>query len=53
MYSLNCEWYPCKFSTLEELLYNIIDNGMDPNYEITIDGIGTGETAWDHIGPMV
>ena len=49
MYSLNCEWYPYAFSTISELIYNIMDNGMDPNYEITRDGVGIGEMAIDHI----
>jgi hypothetical protein len=51
MYSLNVTWYPNQFSTIDQLLYSIIDSGMDPNYEITKDGVPTGETAWDLIGP--
>jgi hypothetical protein len=51
MYSLKCEWYPYSFKTLGALLDNILENGMDPNYEITLNGVGTGETAWDILGP--
>ena len=49
MYSLDCEWYPYTFSTISELIYNIMDNGMDPNYEITRDGVGIGEEAIDFL----
>ena len=49
MYSLNVEWYPYTFDTISELIYNIMDSGMDPNYEVTRDGKGIGETAWDFI----
>ena len=51
MYSLNCDYYNREFSTLNELLNDIMESGMDPNYEVTRDGVGVGETAWDYIGP--
>ena len=50
MYSLDCSYYEKKFNTLTELLEDIQQSGMDPNYEITRNGAGTGETAWDLIG---
>lgn len=49
MWSLNCDYYTKEFSTLSELLEDILSSGMDPNYEITKDGKGTGEDAWSHL----
>ena len=49
MYSLNCKYYEKKFNTIDELLDDITINGMDPNYEITKNGIVTGEKASDLI----
>jgi len=43
MYSLNCEYYTREFNTLNELLDDVVFSGMDPNYEITKNGVGTGE----------
>lgn len=45
MYSLDCKYYTKKFNTISELLEDIIQSGMDPNYEITRNGKGTGENA--------
>ena len=47
MYSLKCDYYEKNFEYIGELLNNIVESGMDPNYEITKDGKGTGETAWE------
>ena len=44
-YSLDCSYYDKKFITLDELLDDIASSGMDPNYEITCNGINTGELA--------
>ena len=44
-YSLDCSYYNKKFITLDELLDDIASSGMDPNYEITCNGINTGELA--------
>ena len=49
MYSLKCSYYTSKFSTINELIADIIESGMDPNYEITKDGIGMGEEAINYI----
>lgn len=49
MYGLDCSYYTKTFSTIDELLTDIILSGMDPNYEITKNGIGTGEEAWSLI----
>ena len=50
MFSLKCNYYTKEFNTISELLDDVLSSGMDPSYEITCDGQGTGETAWDLIG---
>ena len=50
MYSLNCNYYTAEFKTRTELISHIMLSGMDPNYEITYNGKGTGEMAIDLIG---
>lgn len=47
MYSLDCNYYPREFSTIDELISDIMTSGMDPNYEITFNGVSTGELAAD------
>ena len=47
MYSLDCAYYTREFSTIDELLGDIVLSGQDPNYEITVDGNPTGEMAID------
>ena len=49
MYSLNCDYYTKEFPTIDELIDDVISSGMDPNYEITHDGVSTGELAIDLI----
>ena len=49
MYSLNCSYYTREFSTLNELIDDVVFSGMDPNYEITKNGVGTGEMVSDII----
>ena len=51
MYSLDCEYYDKEFETLDELLQDILDSGMDGSYEVTKDGKSIGETAFDFIVP--
>jgi len=51
MYSLKCSYYEKSFETMQELLDDVMSSGMDPNYEITLNGVGTSETAWDILGP--
>jgi len=51
MWSINCSYYQKSFRTVQELLDNILESGMDPNYEILFNGKSTGESAWDLIGP--
>jgi len=43
MYSLNCTYYNKEFKSINELIDDVIINGMDPNYEITFNNIETGE----------
>jgi hypothetical protein len=49
MYSLDCNYYQAEFPTIGDLIAHIMISGMDPNYEITRDGKGTGEMAADLI----
>jgi hypothetical protein len=51
MYTLDCSYYTKSFSTLNELLDDILNSGMDPNYDILFNNKSTGETSWDLIGP--
>ena len=53
MYSLNCNYYDKKFISIEELIQDIMDSGMDPNYEITFNGKKTGMIAFDLIEPQL
>jgi hypothetical protein len=49
MYSLDCSYFEKEFDSINELLEYVMDNGMDPNYEITFKGEPTGERAIDFI----
>jgi hypothetical protein len=49
MYSLDCSYYTAEFETLDELIEEVMINGMDPNYEITRNGKPTGEMVIDLI----
>lgn len=49
MYSLKCNYYAKQFHSVDELVDDVIASGMDPNYEITYKGEGTGEKAIDLI----
>tara|TARA_R110000868_G_scaffold362688_2_gene624936 strand:- start:733 stop:888 length:156 start_codon:yes stop_codon:yes gene_type:complete len=46
MYSLDCSYFEKEFKSIDDLLENILTSGMDPNYEITFNGKGTGEIAF-------
>ena len=43
MYSLDCSYFVEEFATLQDLINYVVERGMDPNYEITRNGKGTGE----------
>jgi len=47
MYSLDCNYYKKSFSTLQELIDDVQNSGMDPNYEVTRDAKCIGERAID------
>ena len=49
MYTLDCIYYTREFSTVDELIQDIISSGMDPNYGILFNGTPTGESAIDLI----
>ena len=49
MYSLDCNYYQKEFSTLDELITDVMTSRMDPNYEITRNGKRTGEMLSDLI----
>lgn len=49
MYSLDCQYYIKVFKTIDELIFDVTQSGMDPNYEITRNGKGTGEMLIDLI----
>ena len=46
MYSLDCSYYEKSFSSVDELINDVMESGMDPNMEITKNGVSTGETLW-------
>ena len=47
MYSLDCSYYYQKFDTIDQLIDDVVSSGMDPSYEITKNGVGTGEDVID------
>ena len=49
MYTLDCIYYTLEFSTVDDLIQDIISSGMDPNYEILFNGQPTGDQAIDLI----
>jgi hypothetical protein len=49
MYSLNCDYYTKEFPSIDSLIGDVVESGMDPNYEITHNGVGIGEMAIDLI----
>ena len=49
MYSLKCSYYTKQFSLIDELVNDVIESGMDPNYEVTFNGEGMGEEIINYI----
>ncbi len=43
MWTLDCRYYDKSFSTLRELIDDVLASGMDPNYEVMRNGRGIGE----------
>ena len=50
MYSLKCDYYKKEFNYLHELVDDVLMSGMDPNYEITKNGVGMKEMLNELIG---
>lgn len=48
MYSLDCKYFSAEFETIRELV-DYCGGSMDPNYEVTKNGIGVGEDLIDFI----
>lgn len=51
MYSLKCDYYQKEFSSLNDLINDVLSSGMDPNYEITLNNCGIGQELTDFIIP--
>jgi hypothetical protein len=49
MYTLDCPYYDQEFNSIDELLFDILLKGVDPNYEILLNGKRTGESPADLI----
>jgi len=49
MWTLDCSYYDKSFATLRELIDDVLDSGMDPNYEVVRNGRGIGENLIDFI----
>jgi hypothetical protein len=49
MYSLKCSYYEKSFKSLNELINDVINYGMDPNYEITFNGKGIGQELIEYL----
>ena len=49
MYSLDCSYHTESFDTIDQLIDDVVSSGMDPNYEITRNGVKTGEEVIDLI----
>ncbi len=47
MWTLDCNYYDKSFSTLRELIDDVLASGMDPNYEVVRNGRGIGENLSD------
>lgn len=51
MFTLKCSYYHKSFEYLYQLIDDIILSGMDPNYEVVHNGVGTGTQASELIIP--
>jgi hypothetical protein len=49
MYTLNCNYYRAEWPTLEDLISDVLNKGVDPNLEVLRDGKPTGELLIDLI----
>tara|TARA_R100001244_G_scaffold108920_1_gene80645 strand:- start:215 stop:376 length:162 start_codon:yes stop_codon:yes gene_type:complete len=46
-YTIDCNYYTKSFDNMDELINDITISGMDPNYEILLNGKKTGEQIID------
>jgi hypothetical protein len=49
IYTLDCSYYSRSFDTIDELVRDVVDSGMDPNYEVLNNGKPTGTQLIDLI----
>ena len=49
MYSLDCKYFDKEFNNIDQLIDYCIQSGMDPNYEVTLNGKGIGEELMEFI----
>ena len=49
LFSLDCKYFDKKFSSIGKLVDYVVSSGMDPDYEITKNGVPTGEDLIDLI----
>jgi hypothetical protein len=49
MFTLDCSYYQKSFNDIVDLINDIVESGMDPNYEIVHNGKPSGEFAIDYI----
>lgn len=45
IYTIDCDYYKKSFETIRELVEDIINSGMDTDYEILKNGKKTGEVV--------
>lgn len=48
-YTIDCSYYTKSFNSIDALVRAVVEDGMDPNYEILADGKPTGEYVIDQI----
>lgn len=49
MYTLDCDYYNKSFDSIDELVEEVINDGMDPNVQILRDGRPTGQEVIEFI----
>lgn len=48
-YTIDCNYYNKSFKNIDDLIDDITISGMDPNYNILLNGKKTGEQLIDFI----
>ena len=49
MWSLDCDYYDKSFETINQLIDDVLMNGVDPHHEVLHDGKSIGEWLDDFI----